>query len=42
MLFSILSDIISSAKFEYVGRDMFSSFIQYEWSSDPKGVADQL
>ena len=42
ILFSILSALISSAKSEYDGRDMFSSFLQYEWSSDAKGVADQL
>ena len=39
--FSVLSALISSAKSEYDERDMFSSFIQYVWSSDAKGVADQ-
>ena len=42
ILFLILSALISSAQSEYDGRDMFSSFIYYEWSSDAKGVAHQL
>ena len=42
ILFTILSALISSAKSEYDGRDMFSSFLQYEWPSDDKGVAVQL
>ena len=42
ILFSILYALISSAKSEYDRRDMFSLFIQYEWSSDAKAVADQL
>ena len=42
ILFSILSTLLSSAKSEYDGRDMFSSFIQYKWSSYAKLVADQL
>ena len=41
-LVSILSVLISSAKSEYDGRAMFSSFILYEWSSEAIGVADQL
>ena len=31
-----------SNRSEYDGRDIFSSFIQYEWSGDAKGVADHL
>ena len=43
ILFSSLSALfISSAKSEYNGKGMFSSFIQYKWSSDAKGVADQI
>ena len=42
LMYGPLSALISSAKSEYDGREMFSSFIQYEWSSDAKGVADQL
>ena len=42
ILFPILTALISSAKFKYDGRNIFSSFIEYEWSSDAKGVADQL
>ena len=41
-LFYILSAFVSSAKSEYDGSDMFSSFLQYEWPSDSKGIADQL
>ena len=41
-LFSILSALISSDKSEFDGRDMFSLFIQYEWPSVFKGIADQL
>ena len=42
ILFSILNALILSAKSQYDGRDMFFSFIQCEWSSDTKGVTDQL
>ena len=42
IIFSILNAFISSDKSKYDGRDMFSSFIQYEWSSKAKGVTDQL
>ena len=38
----MLSALISSAKPEYDLRGMLSLFIQYEWSSDTKGVADHV